>query len=186
MPFSDLAPVYQGPLLSIRQWEQPLRNGGSATFERCTRPDTVAVIAFLDRDTVLLTQERHPDQDTFFLDVPGGRVDSGEDHASAARRELAEEAGYIAQDVLCWETVTYGGLIQFKQSIFIAKGLTAVDYNASHDPTEEIQLQQRPFEELYQLSLKNGLRRSEVMLNVLRMRHDPEAQKRLQAFLSDT
>lgn len=181
-----IVPAYQGPLLTVHQWQQPLKTGGSVTFERCTRPDTVAVLAFLDTNTVLLTQELPIGQKTPFLDAPGGRVDSGETHEEAARRELREETGYTAADFFLWTTNTYNGLIQFKQSLFLAKGVEkAREPGTTHDLTEEITLLTCSFDELYAFSLANRLRRSELMLAVLRMRHDPESHQRLIEFLKD-
>jgi ADP-ribose pyrophosphatase len=183
---NDLPPRYQGPLLTVYQWEQPLSTGDTVTFERCVRPDTVAVIGFLDAKTILLTQEKQLGRTDTFIDVPGGRVDPGEDHEAAARRELREETGYEASALLPWETVEYGGLIRFRQSIYLAKGLTlATTPSETHDPTEEISLLPLPLEEAVQLCLTKNLRRAEVSLALLRLHYDPASKERLRAFLSD-
>lgn len=185
MPES-LTPHYKGPLLTVYQWQQPLKTGGTTTFERCVRPDTVAVIAFLDAHTVLMNRELQLTRAHSFLDVPGGRVDSGETHAAAAQRELQEETGYKAAELLLWSTNTYNGLIQFQHTIFLAKGLTALQQPAAtQDITEEITILTTSFEEFSALCLAGALRRTEVMLAVLQMQHDPMAAQRLKDFLSD-
>ena len=181
-----VSPQYAGPLLTVYQWQQPLKTGGTVTFERCVRPDTVAVIAFLDAHTVLLSRELQLTHTHPFLDVPGGRVDAGETHEAAAQRELQEETGYKATELLLWSTSSYKGLIQFQQSIFLAKGLTKLTQPAAtHDATEDITLLTPSFEEFSALCLSGSLRRSEVMLAVLQMQHDPKAAQRLKDFLED-
>lgn len=186
LPFKDLPPRYQGPLLTVYQWEQPLPDGNTVTFERCVRPDTVAVIGFLDAKTILLTQEKRLGLEDTFVDAPGGRVDPGEDHEAAARRELREETGYEAANLLLWETVDYGGLIRFRQSIYLATGLTLrTTPSPTHDPTEEITLLPLSLENAVRLCLTKNLRRAEVSLALLRMQYDPAAKERLQVFLSD-
>jgi ADP-ribose pyrophosphatase len=171
-------PAYQGPLLSVYQWQQPISNGTEVTFERCVRPDTVAILAFLDKDTLLLTREKQVGRTDVFTDAPGGRVDPGETAEEAARRELREETGYEASRLTLWETTRYAGLVTFNCSVFVATGLALTKSPHTHDLTEDITVLETPFEEAYQLSLRNGLRRTEVMLALLRMKHDPDAHIR--------
>ena len=44
-----------------------------------------------------MTEQEQPGK-VPFIGTTGGRVDEGEDIMTAARRELLEESGYIAQD----------------------------------------------------------------------------------------
>ena len=62
--------------------------------------DWVNVIALtLDGKIVLVRQWRHGSQ-SFTLEIPGGAVDPGEGMLAAARRELREESGYEAQELV--------------------------------------------------------------------------------------
>ncbi len=188
-PSADYLPVknvvYKGPLLEVHQWQQPLPNGSSIPFERCIRPDTIAVIAFLDHETILLNEELPIDQTHSFFDVPGGRVDPGETAEHAAARELREETGYNANRLLEWHVAEYKGLIHFRHIIFVAKDLQLADLatQTSHDPTERITTHKISFEEAYQRSLHGELRRSEVMLAIIRMKHEDASKQRLASFL---
>jgi ADP-ribose pyrophosphatase len=66
-----------------------------------TRSDFVLVIASYD-DSMLLVRQYRPATDQFYLALPGGYIEPGETEASAARRELTEEAGVDAVD---WDYV---------------------------------------------------------------------------------
>ncbi|GAA2280262.1 NUDIX hydrolase [Actinomadura luteofluorescens] len=56
----------------------------------------IALVVALDRDDlVLIRQFRFPAR-SWLIEVPAGRVEEHEDPASAARRELREETGYLA------------------------------------------------------------------------------------------
>jgi ADP-ribose pyrophosphatase len=62
-------------------------------------PEVAAVVALTSRrELVLVRQFRHPVQRDV-VEIPGGRVEEGEDLAVAAARELVEETGYTPGSV---------------------------------------------------------------------------------------
>lgn len=181
------SPVYQGPLLQVYRWDEPLTDGTSAVFERCVRPDTVAVLAFIDSETVLLVKEHQLGRTDTFTDLPGGRIDPGETAEVAAARELEEETGYHAERLLLWDEERWGGLISFRSSLFVATNLTITETTKRHlDPTEKIEVEKMPFAELAAYCLKQNLRRTQATLAIIRLAHDPEARQRLETFLKKT
>lgn len=62
--------------------------------------DAAVVLAFTKNGKFLVHREyRHP-TGRYLLGLPGGRVDEGEDPLETARRELEEETGFAAEDLL--------------------------------------------------------------------------------------
>lgn len=98
-------------------------NGTKLTREFVAHPGAVAVIALNEKQEVLLIRQyRHPVR-TYLWEIPAGLLDiPGESKLEAAKRELLEETGYIAdewQELIAFHT-TPGGNDE-TITIFVAK-----------------------------------------------------------------
>jgi len=175
--------VFQGTRMTAYQWEQALFNGKNRTFECCTRPDSAAVIPFLDKNTVLLTHQEQPGR-VPFIDMPGGCVDEGETMEQAAKREMSEETGYEAKQWMKWSTRKYQGQLRFEQSVFLASGLIRKGPQNTEADGERIELVPTLWQDVVRMCLKGELRSQETMLAILAMEYHPELRARLNTFLS--
>ena len=70
------------------------RTGAIKRFSLIDAGDWVNVIALTTDDRVVLVRQFRAGTASVCLEIPGGMVDPGEDAATAAARELAEETGY--------------------------------------------------------------------------------------------
>jgi ADP-ribose pyrophosphatase len=59
-------------------------------------PEAAAVVPFLDADRILMVRQWRYALARETLEIPAGKVDSGEDATQCATRELLEETGYRA------------------------------------------------------------------------------------------
>lgn len=83
-----------------RTLAQSPRTGQSHSFYRIDSADWVNIVPVTpDGDFVLVRQYRHGLAD-FTVETPGGMVDRGETPVEAARRELLEETGYRAAEIV--------------------------------------------------------------------------------------
>jgi ADP-ribose pyrophosphatase YjhB (NUDIX family) len=90
--------VFSGKVFDVYQWEQPLFDGSTATFEVARRPDSVVVLATAG-DRIVMEDEEQPGR-TPVVTLPCGEIQASESPRSAAERELLEETGYRSDD---WE-----------------------------------------------------------------------------------
>jgi ADP-ribose pyrophosphatase len=174
--------VFSGVAMDFWQWEQPLYDGSSATYDCVTRPDTTSVLVFLDADTVLLTRQEQPQKDKPFFDFPGGRVDPGEDSQTGALRELQEETGYRAGRVMEWHRIAQRGMTRFEEIFYVATDMTG-GFPTHKEPGERIELVPTPWKKLVEMCLHRQLRQPITMLAILQMEFDPESRKRLRDWL---
>ena len=87
-------------------------------------PEAAALLAFLDRDHVLLVRQFRYAVGHETLEIPAGKVDPGEDPAASALRELREETGYRAEKLE--PLFTYYPAVGYsseKLTLFAAAGL---------------------------------------------------------------
>ena len=87
-------------LFHIEQVDLRFSNGAEAQFERLQSHSHEAVLVIpLDGDDLILIREYAVGVEHYELGFPKGRIDAGEDPATAGNRELREEIGYAARDM---------------------------------------------------------------------------------------
>jgi 8-oxo-dGTP pyrophosphatase MutT (NUDIX family) len=88
-------------------------------------PGAVAVVALHGDEIVLIAQYRAP-VDAVVVEIPAGKLDKqGEDRPTAAARELAEETGFIAHDLIHLTDLKTGvGFTNEEITIYLSRSVT--------------------------------------------------------------
>ena len=102
--------------------------GGEVERVVIAHPGAVAVVPLWGDDIVLIAQYRAP-VDAVVVEIPAGKLDKvGEDRPAAALRELAEETGYVAHDLVhLTDLRTAVGFTNEEITIFYAASVTPGD-----------------------------------------------------------
>jgi ADP-ribose pyrophosphatase len=119
--------VFKGKLLEVRRDRVRLPNGGESLREYIVHPGAVVVLALLDNGNLLFERQFRYPLRRVFLELPAGKIDSGENILDTARRELLEETGYEATDWVHLGVMHPGiGYSDERIEIFTARGLRRV------------------------------------------------------------
>jgi ADP-ribose pyrophosphatase len=124
---SPVRDIYRGAVVHLTVEEVTLPNGHIMPLEIVRHPGASAVAALDGYGTVtLLRQYRHA-VGGYLWEVPAGKLDPGESPATCAARELAEEAGLVAERLeQVGSVVTCPGFCDEVIHLFVATGLSSV------------------------------------------------------------
>ncbi|HRC85125.1 MAG TPA: NUDIX hydrolase [Thermoanaerobaculia bacterium] len=126
--------LYRGSFLEMTQERVELPNQVTVDLELVRHPGAAAVVPLgADGQVVLLRQYRHA-TDGWLVEVPAGKLDAGEAPDVCARRELAEEAGLAADDLVplgpFWASP---GFTDEVIHLFLARGLNPTEQQLEAD-----------------------------------------------------
>ena len=130
---------FVGRLLRMRVDEVELDDGRRATREVVEHPGAVAMLAWDGERLALVRQWRHAAGRTL-LEVPAGTVDPGEEPATTASRELAEEVDLRADT---WQRApaffTAPGFCTEYLTVYLATDLRPAEESA-HPDDEDLEV----------------------------------------------
>jgi ADP-ribose pyrophosphatase len=137
-----------------------LPNGVETTWSVVRHPGAACVLP-IDGDDALLVRTYRPHLDLWMLELPGGGVEPGEPPVNAARRELREEAGFTAEQLVSLGAYrSVQGFSDFVLHYFVAIGLTHVGQQLeANELGEPVRV---PFAELVAMLRRGELEDSQI------------------------
>ena len=118
---------YKGKIFSIKQRDVVFPDGYKTIYEFCERAPSVSVLAFNEKNEILMIKERRRGYRKNVWFLPGGRVDQpGDTPRKAALREMAEEAGYTAKKIKLIHKKSPSNTLLWDIYIYAAKNLKYV------------------------------------------------------------
>lgn len=148
--FNNRKEIYHGRIVNLTVDEITTANGHETIREVFHHPGGAAVVPVLPNGDILLVRQfRYPMQE-YLLELPAGKIDSGEAPEVTAARELVEEVGFTAGFLRkIGEFYTTPGFCNEKIHLFLAKDLVASQKTPDFD--EEIEVVRHPLGKLLEL-----------------------------------
>ena len=111
-------------ILFANKWLELVESGKWFFARRPAGTKNVIVVAVTDDEQLVMVEQHREAVGGNVIELPAGIVDPGEEVLVAARRELMEETGYSAEEVLLAGTfVTSPGITDEKAHVVIAMGI---------------------------------------------------------------
>ncbi len=144
----NTANVFCGKLLNVFTDEIELPDGNKAEREYIKHVGAVCIVALTDDNKVIVERQYRYPMHEVTLEIPAGKLDSkGEDPLEAARRELKEETGAVADKMTYlgkfYPTPAYSDEVIY---MFLAEGLHFEEQSLDEDEFLTVELV--PIEEL--------------------------------------
>jgi ADP-ribose pyrophosphatase len=90
--------VFHGKLLDVRRDRVRMPDGNEATREYVIHQGAVVIIPLLESGELIFERQFRYPLHQAILELPAGKIDSGEAILETAKRELLEETGHSATD----------------------------------------------------------------------------------------
>lgn len=159
---------FEGRIMKARLDEVLLPNGCKAQREVCEHLGGVGVLPIDgDGNIILVRQFRYP-YDTELLEIPAGKLDRGaEDIAACGARELSEETGYTAGEMIpLGAQYPSPGFLTEVVHLFAAIGLTAGQTHPDED--EFVETVRLPIKEVERMIACDQIRDAKTIVAMYR------------------
>ena len=145
-------------------------DGVEALYAVVENPDSAFIVPyFANGDTMLVRQWRHA-WDTSSWEVPAGTFDGDEEPLACARRELAEEAGLVAQRYLQLGVVHGAAFLSGRAHLFLAEELEESE-RSPETYEQDMEVLRLPFAEAWSAALDGRIIHSGSVTALCRAAH---------------
>jgi ADP-ribose pyrophosphatase len=116
--------IYKGRIVDLRLETVTLPNQVTVTLEMIRHPGAAAIVPVHEDGSVTLVRQYRHAADGYIWEIPAGKLDAGEEPARCAARELKEEVGLEAGELLRLGVIfTAPGFCDERIHLFLARQL---------------------------------------------------------------
>ena len=158
--------VYRNPWIRLEEDQVEMPDGRTTLYGVVRCGECVAVLPFLDTETVVLIRQYRYVARGVYWEMPTGGVHRGEAVEAAAQRELGEEIGYVARRLTPLVSYhTSKSVVDETAHLFWADGLEPTP--TPPDETEFIEVRPVPFATALRMVESGEIKDSMTVIAVL-------------------
>lgn len=176
LKFGKFTTVYKGKIFNIKHQDVTLPSGEKTYFEFAERESSINVLAFNEKNELLMTREYRYGYKQPVWFIPAGRMDKkNESPRQAAQRELREETGYRAKTLKLVKKSSTSEVLIWDIYLFVAKNLV-ID-PLPKDENEEIETVFMPLKKAVQMALDGTVKNEYIAYSIIYFNHLLESGK---------
>ncbi|HWS15309.1 MAG TPA: NUDIX hydrolase [Candidatus Methylomirabilis sp.] len=159
--------LFKGLVVDIEQFDVRIGGKGWHTYQVVRHPGGVGVLPLHDDGTVTLIRQLRPAVGGTLLEIPAGRLHAGEEPAACGEREMTEETGLSARELVplgCF----YPSPGVFDEVIHLFLGTGLSQGRAEPEQYEEIETVRLPIGEALRLASSGEIRDGKTIAALLR------------------
>lgn len=168
--------VFEGRIVTVRTDKAKLDDGTVVGRELVIHSGGVCVVPLTDDNEIIMVRQFRYAFGEPLTEVPAGKLEPGEDHRSAALRELSEETGascgrfdYLG---VCYPSVAY---LTEKIHIYLARDLV---FGKAHlDEGEFLDVVKIPLDEAVQMVMDGRLPDAKTQIAVMKTKLITDSEK---------
>ncbi|MBF4282172.1 NUDIX hydrolase [Vibrio anguillarum] len=142
--------IHTWKTISLVQEDVTLPTGKNIEHTTIVHPGAAVILPITEQGDIILINQFRPSLKKWLLELPAGTLEKGELPAECAHRELEEETGYSASELITLGQVTpLAGFCDEIQHLFVAKQLSKTA-RLSCDDDEVIEVVTLSIQELEQ------------------------------------
>jgi ADP-ribose diphosphatase len=154
-----------------------LPDGSVRDYYTVKHPGAVAVVPVDQEGRILMVRQYRQAAEDNLLELPAGKLDPGEDPSACARRELAEETGFVCEHLeLLASYFTSPGFTDEKVHVFEGRELRKVEEPPGSDGGEPLSIEwldrQDVLSAIYDGRIVDG--KTIIGIALLKLREHPE------------
>jgi ADP-ribose pyrophosphatase len=159
--------LWKGLVVALEEMEVLVGSRGWHTYQVVRHPGGVAVLPLHDDGTVTLIRQLRPAADAFLLELPAGRLHPGEAPVACGARELLEETGLSARELVpLGSFLPSPGVFDERIHLFLGRGLSQGE--AEPEAYEEIETVRLPFAEALRQAREGEISDGKTIVALLR------------------
>lgn len=167
--------IYEGKILNLRRDTVTVMTGTSSR-EIIEHNGGAVIGALTDDGNLIMVKQFRKAAEKVLLEVPAGKRDGNEDSIDVAIRELKEETGYTAEEMIHLTTMyPTPGYSEEALGIFLARGL--VPGETDFDENEAIDICEYPLAELVDMVMRGEIEDGKTQLTILMVKEYLEREK---------
>lgn len=159
--------IYRGRIVYLHEDEVTLPDGAPARREIVEHTGGVAILPLDEDGSVFCVRQYRYAVREHLLELPAGKLNEGEDPLACAARELSEETGFTARELIPLGAVYPSpGYCRETLYMYLARGL---EKGRQHlDEGEFLDVEKHSLDELVSMSLSGEIKDAKTVVAVLK------------------